>query len=176
MNSRVLKLWVLIMILGSTLALATDDRPPTFQGRVLGMAHVQGFDHLTILTPGGETMRFRLGQAGTCRNFLMDGDQVRIRPTARMPLDGSPLLARNMKVRRTGASYTFRNSDGEMNQKWRKTRARDGSCGRTPGDGCPRDPQRLSGGERTGGSRGDTGSRGGGGARSSGAGNCLGGR
>jgi hypothetical protein len=159
MSTNVSKLCVLIMILGSTMALANQDRPLTFQGRVLGLTDVQGFEHLTILTPRGERMQFRLGEAGTCRGLLLEGDQVRIRPLEGME-QGGISLARKMKIRRTGASYMFRNSAGDMNEQWR-TRAPIGSCGLTPGDGCPRDPQCPLGGGGAGGSRGGNGGSGG---------------
>jgi hypothetical protein len=148
--------WILAMVLCSTAAMAIDDQPPAIQGRVVELTDAQGFDHLTILTPRGEMMRFRLGEAGTSRSLLLDGDQVRICPVDGTPVDGAR-LARGIKVRRTGAWYSYRNRAGDMNQQWVRTRARDGSCGGTPGAGCP------GGGGAAGGSRGGGGHGGGGG-------------
>ncbi len=159
------------MVLCSTAAMAIDDQPPAIQGRVVELSDAQGFDHLTILTPRGEMMRFRLGEAGTSRGLLLEGDQVRICPVDGTPVDGAR-LARGMKVRRTGASYMYRNGAGDMNQQWIRTRARDGSCTGTPGAGCPRDPQCPGGGGGAGGSRGGRGGNGGGGG---GGGPCGGG-
>ena len=114
-------------------------------------------------------MQVRLGKAGTCRGLVLDGDQVRLDLLDGIEKDGIP-LARGMRVRRTGASYTFRNGAGEMNQQWTRTRARDGSCGGIPGDGCPNPkcPGTGSGGGHRGGIGG--GGRGGGGGSRGGGG------
>lgn len=155
-----------IMALCSATAMAADGQTPTVQGRVMELTTAQGFDHLTILTQRGEMMRVRLGIAGSCSGLVTNGDQVRIRLLDETQVSGAR-LAMGMKVRRTGASYMFRNGAGEMNQQWTRTRNRDGSCGRMPGDGCPQNPQCPGDGSgRGGGSRGGNGgSMGGGGGQ-----------
>jgi hypothetical protein len=173
---------VMPILLCTMSVMAGDSQPPRVQGRVVELTDARGFDQLTILTTGGERMQVRLGEAGTCRGLVSSGDQVRLRLVVEKSVDGAS-LAMGMKVRRTGASYRFRNGAGDMNQQWTQTRARDGSCGGTPGDGCqnPKCPGAGSGGQG-GGQRGGGGSRGGGsgggggGARGGGGGSCGGGR
>jgi len=162
MNIRIPLSWIMAMLLGTVLAMSADDPTRTIQGRVVELDDEQGFDQLTLRTSGGELKRFRLGQAGTCAGLVLDGDQVRICPMDSTTVDGARLV-KKMKVRRSGAMYTFRNEAGEMNRRWVRTRARDASCGRTPGDRCPRDPRCSLGGGSAGGFRGaGRGPRGGG--------------
>jgi len=152
-----------IMALCPVTAMAADGQTPTIQGRVMELTSAQGFDQLTILTAQGEMMRFRLGMAGTCRGLVTNGDQVRISLLDETQMGGAR-LAMGMKVRRTGASHMFRNGAGEMNQQWARTRTRDGSCGRMPGEGCPQSPQCPGDGRgRGGGPRGGGGGQRGGG-------------
>lgn len=176
MKTRTAALWILTLAICAATAMAGDSQAPSIQGRVVELTDAQGFDQLTILTTGGQRMQVRLGEAGTCRGLVLDGDQVRLDLLDGMEKDGIP-LARGMRVRRTGASYMFRNRAGDMNQQWTRTRARDGSCGGVPGDGIqnPKCPGTGSGGGQrggNGGSRGGGGGNGGGG----GGGSCGGGR
>lgn len=174
MKMKCTVLWALPILLCTMSVMAGDSQPPRVQGRVVELTDARGFDQLTILTTSGERMQVRLGQTGTCSNLVISGDRVRLRLLDEKTEDGAS-LAMGMKVRRTGAFYRFRNGAGDMNQQWSQTRARDGSCGGTPGDGCqnPKCP-----GDGSGGQRGRGGSRGGGsgGARGGGGGTCGGSR
>jgi hypothetical protein len=151
---------ILLLVLGGAIGLARDDRETAVKGRVIEFTEVDGFDQLTIARKDGSRMAVRLGRAGTCRNAVTAGDRVRIRLAGDCPAGGVP-QARGMRVRRTGASYEFRNGTAAMTGHRDQDRLRDGSCTGAGGRGSGRG----AGGGGGGGARGGTGgggSRGGG--------------
>lgn len=167
MNIRRAALLIPLMVLCTTMVPAALALPGTISGEVLEIQDDLGFDQLTILTLGGESMRVHLGEAGSCRGLVAAGDQVRICLMDGMLASGAR-QAMSMKVRRTGASYMFRNGAGQMNKQWARSRARDGSCGRIPGERCPSNPQCPGGGIGGGMGGGPSGGGGGGGQRGGG--------
>lgn len=150
---------ILLLVLTGTVGLALDDRDTAVKGRVIELAEVDGFDQLTIARNDGSRMAIRLGRAGTCSNAVTAGDRVRIRLAGDCPAGGVP-QARGMRVRRTGASYEFRNGTASMTGQRNQDRLRDGSCTGAGGRGSGRGDGGGGGGGARGGGGG--GSRGGG--------------
>ena len=150
------KLAIATLFLAAVPALQAADEAVAVKGEVVGFQPggkvEQGFepDRITVRTHSGETRDLLLGEPGSCPNCVRVGDRVRARVMKGDPA-GAPLRVREMKVRRTGESFTYRNEAGELVRT--RTRARDGAGSGSYG----------ASGAGTGRRTGQSGARGGGG-------------
>ena len=163
MKKQALMTAILLLAFCLIPAMAQEGEPTDVKGEVVQVQIQQRqqtgnhgeFDHLMIQTREGAQMRVRLGEGGSCEGMVAEGDQVRLRLMAGGPVDGA-FQARNMKVRRTGESYQFRNEAGDLVRVRTRTRSQDGT-----GDGIQVRPR--SGSHAQSGSSSGRGRHGGGG-------------
>jgi hypothetical protein len=124
------KLAVATLVLAAVPALQAADETAAIKGEVVGFHPggkiEQGFepDRITVRTRGGETRDLLLGEPGSCPDCVRVGDRVRARVMNGDPA-GAPLRVREMKVRRTGESFTYRNEAGELVRT--RARSREGA-------------------------------------------------
>jgi hypothetical protein len=86
------------------------------------------YDQLTIRTRQGEQMRLRLHLPDDCDGCVQNGDRVRVRLMDGEAQDGGQMV-REMKVRRTGATYQFQGEGSGANGNGERMSAQSRSGG-----------------------------------------------
>jgi hypothetical protein len=157
-NHVTAKLVIVTLVLAAVPALQAADEVAAVKGEVVGV-HPGGTleqgvepDRITVRMRSGETRELLLGEPGSCPDCVRVGDRVRARVMNGDPA-GAPLRVREMKVRRTGESYTYRNEAGELVRT--RTRAREGAgSGSYGSSGAGPGHRSRQSGARGGGGRG----------------------
>jgi hypothetical protein len=130
-----------IIALAAVLAVGTAAavEAASTRGEVLEVRHGvsvpdQGeFDRLTIRTRNGENRDLLLGPSGSCQDCVRVGDRIRARVMAE-DSSGPTQRVREMRVRRTGETISFRNENGDLIRE--RARRGDGTAaGSTGGRG-----------------------------------------
>jgi hypothetical protein len=150
MQSIVLGLAAVCLIAQPTAALAEEDGTQ-LKGEIVQVqkqVRTQGggeYDQLTIRTRQGEQMRLRLHLPADCDGCVQNGDRVRVRLMSGGAEEGAHMV-REMKVRRTGASYQFQGEANGVNGSGQRL----GTQTRSGGDGAKGSGERVRTQTRTG--------------------------